>query len=102
MPVSFSKSALWARSACDTGLLLARKVTVLPWNFFQSKSAPCAADATAPAARSEKVTRASAALAVIAVLPYRRRFCLGPDVIENGFILGRRSSLSRQPKEWLL
>src|ERR1700758_4501786 len=82
MPVSVSKSALSARSAWDTGLLLARKVTVLPWNFFQSKSAACAAEASVPAAqnesknesKNERVKRASAALAVIAVLPDRGRF----------------------------
>ncbi len=41
MPVCFSKSPLYFRIALASGLLLARKVTVWPWCFFQLNS--CAA-----------------------------------------------------------
>ena len=69
MPVSFSKSSLLVSSACDTGLLLARKVTVLPWNFFQSKSAALAAVVTAPNATTVTATRVANAFPDMCFLP---------------------------------
>jgi hypothetical protein len=47
---------------------LARKVTVFPWNFFQSK--PVAwAEPAAPIAITESINCAARALALIDVLP---------------------------------
>src|SRR5882672_12586513 len=75
MPVSFSKSALCASSACETGLLLARNVTVLPWNFVQSNPAAPAAETATLAAIIDNATRATGGTTwvfnLIAVLPDR-------------------------------
>ena len=71
MPVCFSKSLLYLRIALASGLLLARKLIVVPWNFFQLNSwarAACETHAKAigirEVARSAGVSTASVSRAL--------------------------------------
>src|SRR5579859_4431375 len=93
MPVSFSKSALWVKSACEIGLLLARKSTVLPWNFFQSKSAARAEPAN-PTAITESMNCAAKVLALIDSSLVGCAALAGSVRNENGYILSLPGLLS--------
>src|SRR5581483_6957195 len=95
MPVSFSKSALWVSSAAEIGLLLARKVTVLPWNFFQSKSVAWVGNAVA-SRNAGSTSCAAKTLALIRILPggFPHPARLLRQFIENGYNLDRIALLS--------